>query len=138
MSKRDNIHFSVKTALEKDGWTITNDPLQIPTGDTVIKIDMGAEKVLVAQKGAEKIAVEVKTLSTPSIVYACYDAFGKYMLYRDALRDEHIVRELYLAISDVAFNRIKKVDFIYKRINQYEIKVIVVDIDQEIIKQWIK
>ena len=138
MSKRDKIHFAVKEALKQDGWTITDDPLRIPTGDTVVKMDLGAEKLIIAEKGKIKIVVEIKSFLAPSTVYAFYDAFGKYMLYRDALKDEKINRELYLAISDIAFSRISKIGFLYKRLKQYDIKVIVVDVDQKIIKQWIK
>jgi hypothetical protein len=31
---RDKYHFQVREALEKEGWTITHDPLIIPIGTT--------------------------------------------------------------------------------------------------------
>lgn len=31
MPKRDSFHEAVRTALEKEGWTITDDPLTVPT-----------------------------------------------------------------------------------------------------------
>ncbi|MCO6479332.1 MAG: hypothetical protein J5I94_22045 [Phaeodactylibacter sp.] len=59
MAERDQIHFAVRAALEKEGWIITDDPLRIPTGGTVIKMDIGAERLFAAEKGEEKIAVFV-------------------------------------------------------------------------------
>ena len=50
MSAKDKFHDSVKTALIKDGWTITADPLQIKLGDIDAYIDLGAEKLLTAEK----------------------------------------------------------------------------------------
>ncbi len=29
MPRRDVYHYEIKTALEKDGWNITDDPMQI-------------------------------------------------------------------------------------------------------------
>ena len=60
MSKRDIIHEIVRNALEKDGWVITHDPLIIPSGGTTFRMDLGAEKMIIAEKGLEKIAVEIK------------------------------------------------------------------------------
>ncbi len=138
MAERDQIHQSVVTALKKDGWIITDDPLRIPTGGTIIKIDLGAERVITAERGEEKIAVEIKSLVTPSIVYSFYETFGQYMLYRDGLNDEGIDREIFLALSDIAFNRIAGVPFLFKRFQQYSIKAVVINVDQQSIVQWIK
>ncbi len=51
----------VKKALIKDGWTITDDPLTLKFGNTELYVDLGAEKVLAAEKEGQKIAVEVKS-----------------------------------------------------------------------------
>lgn len=138
MSERDKIHYAVRTALESDGWLITHDPLRITTGGTVFKMDLGAERMLAAEKGGERIAVEVKSFLQPSIVYAFYEAFGQYILYRDAIRDEGIRREVYLAVSDIAYYRIVEIPFLEERLKEYDIKVIVVNLEKEIIERWIK
>ena len=44
----------------KDGWTITHDPLAIPVDGTNLLIDVGAERVVTAERKGERIAVEVK------------------------------------------------------------------------------
>ena len=48
-----------------------------------------------------------------------------------------IDRAMYLAISDIAYNRISKISFIQKRIMQYGVKIIVVDLDIEMVIKWI-
>lgn len=58
MSAKDKFHDAVKHALEKEGWQITHDPLRIKFGEEdKIQIDLGAEKVLGAEKEGQKIAV---------------------------------------------------------------------------------
>ena len=57
MAAKDLFHNTVKTALQKDGWLITNDPLHIRVGGVIdMYIDLGAEKVIAAQKSRSKIA----------------------------------------------------------------------------------
>lgn len=51
---RDLFHNIVRSALEKDGWLITDDPLSIRCGGVDIQIDLGVEKLLAAEKGTEK------------------------------------------------------------------------------------
>ena len=60
---RDLIHYSIKNALEKDGWKITNDPLSISSDETRFYIDLAANKFVTAEKRDEKIAVEIKSFN---------------------------------------------------------------------------
>ena len=46
MPAKDIFHHEVRHALEKDGWTITHDPLFIRSGGVVFHIDLGAEKII--------------------------------------------------------------------------------------------
>ena len=57
---------ALKTALIKDGWTITSDPLTIRIDRVKLEIDLAAEKVFAAEKDGQKIAVEVKSFINPS------------------------------------------------------------------------
>lgn len=51
MSAKDKFHDFVKDSLEEEGWQITHDPLRIEFGEEdKLQIDLGAEKVLGAQK----------------------------------------------------------------------------------------
>ncbi|WP_293112363.1 element excision factor XisH family protein [Moorena sp. SIO4G3] len=58
---KDIYHETVKTALIKDGWMITNDPLALAVGERTVYVDMGSEKLFAAEKGRRRIAVEVKS-----------------------------------------------------------------------------
>lgn len=57
MSAKDKYHDIVRVALERDGWLITDDPLRIEIGDRAIKIDLGTERLIAAEKGEEKILI---------------------------------------------------------------------------------
>jgi hypothetical protein len=62
MAAKDIFHDLVKQALQNEGWSITHDPFKIMLGRRRGYIDLGAEKeVIAAQKGNEKIAVEIKS-----------------------------------------------------------------------------
>ncbi len=102
MSAKDLFHEKVKIALVKDGWTITDDPLTLTYETRDVFVDLGAERVLAAEKGTEKIAVEIKMFSMGSKVTALEDAVGQYIVYRGILEEVEPARKLYLAIPNYA------------------------------------
>jgi hypothetical protein len=57
MSARDLFHRAVKQALQKDQWLITDDPLKFKFGNVNFQVDLGAEKILAAERAGEKIGV---------------------------------------------------------------------------------
>ena len=61
MPARDLYHDAVKRALQKDGWKITHDPLKLKMGRRDRYVDLGAERLLAAERRGEQIAVEVKS-----------------------------------------------------------------------------
>jgi hypothetical protein len=100
MSARDIFHNAVRVALEKDGWIITHDPLSVKVDEIDFYIDLGAERILAAQKAGQKIAVEIKSFLGASEVSDFYVALGQTLTYRSALRKKYPNRVLYLAISE--------------------------------------
>jgi hypothetical protein len=79
---KDIFHQTVKEALEKDGWTITHDPFILEKGlGAKLEIDLGLEKIITAQKGTEKIAVEVKSFLKPSLINEFHTVLGQYLNY---------------------------------------------------------
>ena len=52
MPARDFYHDVVKSALIADGWTITDDPLKLHVGKKDLFVDLGAERLLAADKEA--------------------------------------------------------------------------------------
>ena len=63
---RDLFHEIVRSAIEKEGWTITDDPLSIRCGGVDLQIDLGAQRLIAAQKAGQKIAVEIKSFVSAS------------------------------------------------------------------------
>jgi hypothetical protein len=76
MPAKDIYYNTVRIALQKDGWTITNEPLTLEIGDRSLFVDLGAEKILAAEKQGRKIAVEVKSFLSISPVHDLEKALG--------------------------------------------------------------
>ena len=77
MSALDHYHESVLKALVKDGWTITNNPLQLTLGKRTLSVDVGAERVLIgAERDTQRIAVEIKPLAAPRPLLTCNRLLG--------------------------------------------------------------
>jgi len=95
MGTRDQLHPQVVSALRKDGWTITHDPYVVPLAGTYAEIDLGAEKLIAAEKGARRIAVEVKSFMGPSTVSEFHTALGQYLDYSVALSEHDPERTLH-------------------------------------------
>ena len=103
MSALDRDHEKVKAALIKDGWTITHDPLTIEYDRRDLHIDLGAERLIAAERGTAKIAVEIKTFAGPSEVTSLHNAAGQYIVYQSVLALVEPERRLVLAVpGDVA------------------------------------
>jgi len=78
MSAKDVYHNTVKAALQKDGWTITHDPLILEfSRGRQLRIDLGAEQIIAAQKDKTRIAVEVKSFLAPSTISEFHTALGQ-------------------------------------------------------------
>lgn len=135
---KDIYHDSVRRALEKEGWNVTNDPLSFKVGDIGFRIDLAAEKMLVAQKEDEKIAVEIKTFIQQSPMHAFHEAIGQYDNYFYALEDYDPTRVLYLAIPIEVYEDFFQKAFIQKVIHRKGIKLIVYEPILENIALWIK
>jgi len=137
MPARDLYHDAVKNALVKDGWTITHDPFIVEIEGDRLNIDLGAERVIAAEKGTRKIAVEIKTFGGPSPMADMERALGQYVLYRIFLKRTDPERELYLAVpEDVLedlFQRVPGRGFLEDEGG----KVFGVDNTNEEIKKWL-
>ncbi|MFM6001943.1 MAG: element excision factor XisH family protein, partial [Sphaerospermopsis kisseleviana] len=63
MPAKDIYHDTFRKALEKDDWIITDDPLKLTWGKRDFFVDIGAKKLIAAQKGELKIAVKIKSFA---------------------------------------------------------------------------
>ncbi len=130
---RDKYHNVVRLALEKAGWTITDDPFVLKVGETDLQIDLGAEKVIAAELGQQKIAVEIKVFGQPSLVQAFHTAVGQYLNYRVNLEEYHPERELYLAVPQNVFETFFKTELAQRSVKRLQIKLLVFEPETEVI-----
>ncbi len=136
MPARDIYHDSIKTALIKDGWTITHDPLFIKYGNTELYVDLGAESVLAAEKGLRKIAVEIKSFVGKSELADFEQALGQYLLYQGILEEIETDRVLYLAVRDRVYLGIFQNAVGRLMSGKHHIKLIVFDWQEKEITLW--
>ena len=98
MPAKDFYHVAVRNALIKEGWTITHDPFRIQWGKRDLYVDLGAERLIGAQKGESKIAVEIKSFLGASDIAELEQALGQLVIYHDVLEEVQPDYVLYLAI----------------------------------------
>lgn len=138
MPARDRIHDQVKRALIVDGWDITSENFTIWVDERNVVIDIFAERgLLAAQRGDERIAVEVKSFIGSSPVSDLRDAVGQYVLYRSVLRRADPERVPYLAVDSAAAAGILSETIGQALLSDEGVRLIVVDIRQERIIEWI-
>jgi hypothetical protein len=136
MSRKDTFHDIVRRALEKDGWTITHDPLLLRYELGNLYIDLGAEKVLAAEREGQKIAVEVKSFLQNSAVSEFYTALGQFISYRILLAEQYPDYVLYLAVPLDAYTPFFATQLAQGIIHSQQLKLIVYKPQQEVIDQW--
>ena len=135
---KDFFHNAVRNGLEKEGWIITDDPLRIKVGGADMEIDLGAEKIIAAQKGEEKIAVEIKSFLGSSNISEFHTAVGQFINYRVALKEVHPERILYLAIPADVYKRFFMISFVQTIVKLYDIILIIYEPTKEVIVEWKK
>ncbi|MDJ0677268.1 MAG: element excision factor XisH family protein [Calothrix sp. MO_167.B42] len=137
MPQYDLYHNEVKNALVKDGWVITNDPFTLEYKGLRLYADLGAEKLLAAEKMQQKIVIEIKVFNSPSLITELEKTLGQYSIYFSLLKRINPERKLYLAIAETVY-----IDFFMKPaiqdiLSDQQINYLIFDPNQEIIVQWI-
>ena len=135
---KDLFHDVVKEALILEGWQITHDPFPVDYGDVQMQIDLGAERLIAAQRDAEKLAVEVKSFTNPSAISEFHTAVGQYLNYRRALRSQEPARILYLAVPSQTYDEFFRLRFIEEGVKEYQLYLVIYDVEDRRIVQWIK
>lgn len=134
---KDVFHDIVKRALINDKWHITHDPLTLQVMQTDIHIDLGAEKIIAAEKKDKKIAVEIKSFVGNSTISEFHTALGQYLNYRMVLEDADPNRHLYLAIPVDTYTDFFTARFTQKVLGRYQISLLVYDTSQEEVVKWL-
>lgn len=138
MPRKDIYHDHVRRALEKDGWTITHDPMRFRWKGRTIWPDLGVEKVIAAERGTEKIAVEIKSFINVALLADFYEALGQYDIYKAALSELDEERVVVLAVSQDAYASFLSTEFAQAILQIKSIPVLVYDVENETIIRWIK
>jgi len=139
VSRKDLFHEAVKQALQKDGWRITHDPFRIQISEAVkLKIDLGAENAIAAQRDQEKIAVEIKSFVSDSDISEFHTALGQYLNYVQALENKEPDRALFLAVPVETYRDFFQMPFIQKSLARHNVNIIIYDPAQENIEEWIR
>ena len=138
MSAKDIFHDAVRKGLQKEGWIITDDPLRIRVGRVDMQIDLGAEKIIAAEKEGKKIAVEIKSFVGTSNISEFHTALGQFLNYRVALETKQPERFLYLAIPQGVYQTFFNLPFVEMIIDRFQLSLIIYDPESEVILQWKK
>ncbi len=137
MPQYDLYHYAVKNALVKDGWVITDDPFTIEFKGVYLYADLGAEKLLAAEKSKRKIVVEIKVFNSPSLMTELEKAVGQYGIYRTFLKRVNPERKLYLAVAQDVYQDFFQRPAIQEVVTDHQISLLVFEPTTEEIIQWI-
>lgn len=137
---RDIYHDTVREALEKDGWTITHDPyyIDIVNNRAPMEADLGAEKLISAERDSKKIVVEIKSFLNRSLTYDFHSAYGQFRIYRRGINQLEPERILYLAMPEDAYTEIQTRPFYMELIEEENIRLLVFNPMTNSIIQWIE
>ena len=137
MAAKDLFHEAVRRGLEKDQWIVTDDPLELEWEEVKVKIDLAAERLIAAERGEEKIAVEIKSFIGTSAISDFHTALGQFLNYRIMLEVNEPDRLLYLAVPLETYKTFFQSRFAQVVIERHQLKLIVYEPVIEEIVQWI-
>ncbi|MEQ9357716.1 XisH family protein [Coleofasciculus chthonoplastes] len=137
MPAKDVYHNVVKTALVKEGWTITADPYTIKYEELQLFADLGAGRTVIAQRHQQEIIVEIKSFIGRSLIRDLENALGQYIIYRTLLSVTNPSYKVYLAISQDVYENFFGQVAIQLIVQQNQVALIVVNIEAEEVTQWI-
>ena len=134
---KDIYHETVKEALVLDGWKIVKDPYRLEIEPSLTyDIDLAAERLIVAEKGVERIVVEIKSFINQSVAYDFHAALGQYLVYRTGLEEIGETTDLFLAVPVDAFDSFFQKAFIKKILGKFQIKTLAFDPLNKKILSW--
>src|SRR5438270_4883105 len=138
MPARNIHHDAVIRALQADGWTITHDPFLIPYGDRRLFIDLGAERVTIgAERGSERIAVEIASFVADSPVRDLQEAVGQFVDYRALLSQVEPERVLFLGVPTRVYDSVLSEPVGQLVTAEVRLRILVFDANQQKVVRWI-
>ena len=138
MPTRNIHHGAVIQVLQADGWTITHDPLLIPCGDRRLFIDLGAERLTIgAERGPERIAVEIASFVADSPVRDLQEAVGQFVVYRAVLSQVEPERLLFLGVPARVYESVLSEPLGQLVAADVRLRALVFDPHQQKVVRWI-
>ena len=101
-------------------------------------IDLGAERFIAAERGSEKIVVEIKSFLAESLVNEFHTVLGQYLDYETGLEEKEPDRAIYLALPQRVWKQIQKLPFLLRVLDKFSVDMIIFEPKEKEIKQWIK
>jgi len=135
---KDLIHDAVSNALTNDDWEITDEPYRLDYKNFTLKPDLAVERFSEDGGTLVRLIIEVKSFVGDSFVRELQQAIGQYTMYRDAIAMNNLDYDLYLAISEQAFIAHFHKSGTQFAVEQYQLKLLVVDVAKEKIVGWIE
>lgn len=127
----------MKNALIKDGWVILADPFRLTYQEFRLFADLAAERPFAVEREGRKIIVEVKTFAGLSFIKELEQALGPYKIYLDIIAELQLDFELYLAVSDRIYDALFEREGAKMIVRRNNLRLIVVQVDEQRIVQWI-
>jgi hypothetical protein len=113
-------------------------PAQDNRGQPPCLRGLGAERLLGAEKGTQKIAVEIKSFTGRSEINDLWDALGQFVAYRELLAETEPERVIFVAVPDATREGIFQERIGQILIQRLEIDYISYDATEEVITTWSK
>jgi XisH protein len=101
-----------------------------------MEIDLGAEKVIAAERGEKKIAIEIKSFIGTSNISDFHTAVGQFINYRVALEEVQPERMLYLGVPIGVYRKFFNLPFVQTVIKRFQITLVIYDPVGEVILEW--
>jgi hypothetical protein len=111
----------------------------LKVGDSDLFIDLGAEHLLSAERGGERIAIEIKSFIGASAMQDLQQALGQFLLYEDVLSQsvDSNDRVLFLAVREVTFASVFQSEVGKIVLANHRLRLMVFDTNAEVVTRWV-
>lgn len=99
-------------------------------------VDLGAKRLLGAEKGEQQIAVEIKSFAGTSEMADLEKALGRFALYRMVMKEVEPERTLYLAVPQKVMEGLFQDDLGQLILQENLAQVVNFDPVEEVLVQW--
>jgi XisH protein len=137
MPRFDQCHEQVVHSLQKEGWRVEGQHVQLTSEERTAFVDIQARRPLNGTV-EQVLLAEVKCFpNEESYTTQIYTAIGQYLVYRMMIEEANLSIPLYLSIPETTYTELFD-SIIMKMIQRYQIKLMIVNIVEEGIVRWME